>query len=287
MRDEALIKALAGCASAETLLAVILQHRPDLAAPMPVDALAESLGITGFGDLDGAGATSALVADAAKILTAASLTPQRRRFAIAHQLGHFLLQEHGGERRCTHRDLLENRRNTPARKEEMQANRFASGLLMPKPLFVASVAALGKPMVTHLPTLAAAYDVPLEAAASRYADLSLAMCALIFVKDGAVRLARSSRTFPPLAIHPGAPAPPAITAAGPSEKIAWSPAEVRDWLTLSRDTRPPKLTLQTLTKPNGFQLVLLSVNAGAERRADEEDEKDATERPKFGRPRTR
>jgi hypothetical protein len=58
---------------------------------------------------------------------------------------------------------------------------------------------------------------------------------------------------------------------------------VRDWLTLARDVRPPTLTLQVLNKTRGFQLVLLYVNAAAEKRADEEAEKEATERPKFGR----
>jgi Zn-dependent peptidase ImmA (M78 family) len=77
------------------------------------------------------------------ILCAANLPAQRRRFAIAHQLGHFLLRMHGGDRQCTHRDMAETRRDTPQRKEEMQANRFAAGLLMPKPWFNDLVTSLG------------------------------------------------------------------------------------------------------------------------------------------------
>jgi hypothetical protein len=42
--------------------------------------------------------------------------------------------------------------------------------------------------------------------------------------------------------------------------------------------------MQILTRENGVQLVMLFVNAAAERRADDEDEKEATQRPKFGRP---
>ncbi|HEX7855620.1 MAG TPA: ImmA/IrrE family metallo-endopeptidase [Sphingobium sp.] len=287
MQNDALLKELAECGSPETLLAAILKHYPDLKAPIDIEAIAQRVGITEFRDLETPGASSAMMTDIGKakgvILCAPGLSAQRRRFAIAHQLGHFLITSQRGDRQCTNRDLAESRRDTPHRKEEMQANRFAAGLLMPKPLFSAFVDGLGKLTVTHLHTIAAAYDVTLEAAASRYADLTQAMCALIFIKDGVVRYARPSRSFPPLSIEPGAPVPAAVKSAGPEDKIAWLPAEVRDWLSLSRDARPPKLTMQILSKANGFQLVMLFVNAAAERRADEEAEKLATERPKFGR----
>lgn len=296
MKNRALLKDLAACASAETLLAAILAHHPGLQAPIDVEAIARSTGITDFGDCDEPGTACALSADAARtrgtVLAAAGTSAQRRRFAVAHQLGHFLLKAHQGDRRCTNRDLAEQRRDTAHRKEEMQANRFAAGLLMPKPLLLAFVGGLGKdaaakPLVQHLPAIAAAFDVTLEAAASRYADLTQAMCALVFVKDGTVRIVRPSRAFPQLGVKPGDPCPRAVKPGKPDDhiigRIAWAPADTRDWLVLARDARPPALAMQVLNKANGFQLVLLFVNAAAERRADEEAEKDATERPKFGR----
>ncbi|HEX7821846.1 MAG TPA: ImmA/IrrE family metallo-endopeptidase [Sphingobium sp.] len=287
MQNDALLKDLADCISPETLLAAILKHHPDLQAPVQVEAIARSAGIVEFRTSDGEGATSALMADIDKgkgvILCSATLTARRRRFAIAHQLGHFLIKAQRGDRQCTNRDLGENRRDTARRKEEMQANRFAAGLLMPKPLFAPFVEALGKPAVAHLPTIAAAYDVTLEAAASRYVDLAQAMCALLLIKDGVVRYARPSRSFPPLSISVGDPVPPAIGTADSKDKIAWLPAEVREWIALTREMRPPKLMMQILSKGNGLQIVMLFVNAAAERRADEEAEKMATQSPKFGR----
>jgi Zn-dependent peptidase ImmA (M78 family) len=280
MQNDALIKDLADCRSPETLLAAILKHHPDWRAPVQVDALARSVGIQEFRDLTNDGFVSALMADIEKtqgiILCAAGLPEQRRRFAIAHALGHFLIKAQRGDRQCSSRDLGESRRDTEHRKEEMQANRFAAGLLMPKPWFVEFVDGLGKPTVTHLPTIAAAYDVSLEAAVSRYADLTQAMCAFVFVRGGIVRYARPSRSFPTLSIRPGNPAPPAVGSAEPRDRIAWIPADVRDWLTLSRDARPPMLTMQILGNAGGSQLVMLFVNAAAERRADEEAEKSAT-----------
>lgn len=291
MPTDTLLQDLAACASPETLLAALLRHHPDLAVPVDVEAIARRVGIGAVRDVVLDGAASALLVDHGTpggiIDSATGSTVQRRRFAIAHQLGHFLLPAQRHTRKCSARDLGENRRDTPQRKQEMQANRFAAGLLMPKPWFTVLVDGLGKPTVAHLPTIAAAYAVSLEAAASRYADLSQAMCAFLFVKDGLFRYARPSRSFPPLAIPSGAPVPAAVRAARPADRIVWAPADPREWLTLPRDARPPKLTVQVLSKDNGFQLVMLSINAAAERRADEEEEKSATESPKFGRPRSR
>jgi Zn-dependent peptidase ImmA (M78 family) len=200
MRNEILLKDLAGCASPETLVAAILHHHPDWHAPIQLEAFAHCVGISGFRDLAADGFVGAVMANLEKtegvILCAAGLSIQRRRFAIAHELGHFLLDAHRGDRQCTARDLGENRRDTAHRKEEMQANRFAAGLLMPKPLFAAFVEGLGKPTVAHIPGIAAVFEVSLEAAASRYLDLTQAMAALLFVKGGIVRYARASRSFP-------------------------------------------------------------------------------------------
>jgi hypothetical protein len=55
----------------------------------------------------------------------------RRRFTISHELGHFLIAAHRGDKRCSAKDMYENGRETHHQKEEAQANRFAAGLLMP------------------------------------------------------------------------------------------------------------------------------------------------------------
>lgn len=183
MPNDAFLNDLANCGSAETLLATIFKYHPDLRAPVDVVAIAHGAGITKVRDLETAGLSSALTTDIAKgeaaISCGTGLSAQLRRFAIAHQLGHFLLDGQFVDRQCSNRDLAENRRDTPARKAEMHANRFAAGLLMPKPLFVASVEELGKPTVTHLPDIAAAYDVTLEAAATA-TPISHRRCAHFF-----------------------------------------------------------------------------------------------------------
>lgn len=295
MIDAALLKDLAGCESAETLLAAILRHDPQVRMPVDVEGLAHRVGIVELGSLNAEGAACALTVAPGKntgsnrgaILCAPGLPAQRRRFAIAHQLGHFLLRTHPWACQCTNRDMAESRRDTPHRKQEMQANRFAAGLLMPKPWFADLVAGLGKPGVAHIPTIATAFAVSLETAAARYADLTQDMCALLFIKDGTLRYARASRSFPDLSLLSGAPVPPTVLAARPEDRIAWLPADPQDWIAIPRNARQPKLTMQILSKANGFQLVMLFISAAAEKRAEEEAEKDATEIPKFGRQRSR
>ena len=287
MQHDALLKDLTQCESPDTLVAAILKHRPDLQAPVDVAGLALSIGIAALRDIQTDRATSGLTTDSEKsqgvILTAPTFSPSRRRMAIAHLLGHYLMKTHVGDRQCANRDLSENRRDTPRHKEEMQANRFAAGLLMPKPLFVAFVDSLGKPSAAHLPGIAKAYGVPLEAAASRYVELTKGLHAVLLIKAGVVRYVMPGRSFPALAIRPGDAAPARAQTAKPDDPIAWTLVEPRDWLIVSREMRLPVMTMQVFSSPTSLKIVLLSINAAAERRADEEIEKAATESPKFGR----
>lgn len=287
MHNALLLADLAQCKSPDTLVAAILKHNPEWQAPVDVEAFARSVGISAFCDMDIDGFTSGHRAEGdggkSVILSAPRLPSQRRRLAIAHQLGHWLMPSHQGARQCTARDLSENRRDTPRRKEEMQANRFAAALLMPKPWFVAFLDSLGKPMVAHLPKIAATYGVPLEVAAERYVELACGLYAILLIKNDVIKFVMQGRSFPPLAIGRGDDAPPSPASASSVDSAKWLPIEGRDWLVQDRNVRMPKMTMQLFSKENGLQIVMLSVNAAAERRADEEAEKSATESPKFGR----
>jgi len=231
--------------------------------------------------------TSGLMADISKtkgvILRSPALSSQRARFALIHQLGHFLMRTDLADRQCTGRDLSENRRDTAHRKEEMQANRFATGLLMPKPAFLAYLEQLGKPTLAHLPKIADKFGVTLDIAAARYVELAQGRFAILIIKEGVIRFVLPSRSFPPLSLRPGDAAPPTVQLVAPGDPLIWTGAEVRDWLITSREVRPPKMMIQILRKESGLKTVMLLVNAATERRADEEAEKSATQSPKFGR----
>lgn len=275
MLNEALLMDLADCGSPERLLAVILDHHRNWKPPVDVETFALSVGILEFRNLEVDGFVGALMTDLEKtkgiILSAAGMAMPRRRFTIAHELGHFLIAAHRGDKRCTAKDMMENGRETLHKKEEAQANRFAAGLLMPKPWFAAQMDELGSPDVSHLRPLASTYEVSLEATANRYAELSADACAFVFLRDGRVRYARASRSFPMLALSAGdaVSIPPAMRASGGVG--SWTRADASDWIR-SDGNRAPDLRIQTVDQANGFQTVLLHIDADIEEEAEEIDD---------------
>jgi Zn-dependent peptidase ImmA (M78 family) len=130
---------------------------------------------TPFQDLNAETFEGALMTDPEKtrgiILSKAGTTPKRRRFTIGHELGHFLVPSHKGNRQCTSADLRETRRETIHQRQEAEANRFSAGLLMPRPWFIRDMRAMGEADVTHIQRLADVYNVSLEACANRYVEL--------------------------------------------------------------------------------------------------------------------
>lgn len=173
-------------------------------------------------------------------------------------------------------------RETLHQKEEAQANRFAAGLLMPKPWFVAQTDELGTPELAHLRVLASTYSVSMEAAANRYAELTHEICAFVFIRNGRIRYARPSKTFPPLAVRSGDAAPTDCQRGGLTAG-SWTRADVGAWLRLSEMSRRPDLRLQVVDQSGGFQTVLLNMDAAVHE--DDAEEADLIESytPRFGR----
>ena len=108
--------------------------------PVPVDELAAGLGLTVrrqyFEADDVSGVLIREPGEASIIGVNASNSPQRQRFTVAHECGHFLL--HKGKRIVLDRAVRVNFRDAASSlatdREEMEANAFAAGLLMPADL---------------------------------------------------------------------------------------------------------------------------------------------------------
>ncbi|MCW1431345.1 ImmA/IrrE family metallo-endopeptidase [Novosphingobium sp. JCM 18896] len=282
--NEELLMELADCGSPERLLSVILDHHPAWRPPVDIEAFGLTVGILEYRDLEVEGFVGALMTDIDKtkgvILSAAGLSVPRRRFTVGHELGHYLIGAHRGDKRCTSRDMLENRRETWHQKEEAQANRFAAGLLMPKPWFVAQMDELGSPDIRHLRAIASTYLVSIEAAANRYIELSCESCAFVFLRNGKVRYSRPSRSFPSLSIRPGDPAP-SDCLVGANFEMAWSETDATDWLRTERQGRLPSVRMQRLDQADGFQTVLLLVDEVEEDQIDEEVSLEERYKPRF------
>lgn len=101
--------------------------------------------------------------------------PRRRRFTIAHEIGHWVLHISTGQLYgCRPADIVEQAphgRTEPRdlKRIEAEANRFAAELLMPETLVVASANALG----SNVAALADRFDVSVPAIRVRLKQFGL------------------------------------------------------------------------------------------------------------------
>jgi hypothetical protein len=131
------------------------------------------------------------------IMLSGGQTKGRRRFSIAHELGHFLIPKHANEGisgYCLDADMRV--RSTDAQRIEWEANDFAAELLMPQHLFRRDVAQFD-PSIASIEKLAgdAFYNVSLLAAGWRFVQLTAQAVALVVATDGRVTWVARSRAF--------------------------------------------------------------------------------------------
>jgi Zn-dependent peptidase ImmA (M78 family) len=282
---------LADCGSPEKLIAVILKHHPEWVAPVPVEELALKVGIIEFRELEADGFEGALLTDPEKnngvIFTKTRAREERRRFTIGHELAHFLMPSHKGNRQCTAADLRENRRDNDHRRQETEANRFAAGLLMPKPWFIRDMNQLGDADVSHAQTLAQKYRTSLEATINRYVELTDDKCAYVFSKDDVIRYIRPTADFPRLAVKKGDRLPgrcASLTAPAEPLRVAtsWSELDGSVWIETRWGTRPPTVLEQSVRQKDRYQVSLLFI-APVDDDEENEDELEDNWTPKFRR----
>lgn len=279
--NEELLMELADCGSPEKLLAVIFQHHPHWTPPIKVEEFALSVGIREFRDLEVDGFVGALMTNLEKtmgvILCAKGMGHRRRRFTIGHELGHYIIPAHRGDKSCTSADLAETRRDSLHRQEEAQANRFSAGLLMPKPAFKAHLDGFGPPNVSHIELLANTFDVSREAVANRYVDLTVEMCAVVFVRAGRIRYARTSRDFPALAVRKGDAVPSDMPRNSPG------PVPPGEWLQPNWRGRAPALNAQRVDQAEGHATILLHIDSNTFEADEEEHDLIESYTPRFRR----
>jgi len=118
--------------------------------------------------------------------------PGRKRFAIAHEIGHWELHKNISQLfACTSDDMIASyRRSDP----EGEANIFASGLLMPSNLFQKQIESTVFSFST-VRELAAYFLTSLTATASRYVSLSQDYCAMVVSENRKIRWWHASNAF--------------------------------------------------------------------------------------------
>lgn len=117
--------------------------------------------------------------------------PGKRRFVLAHELGHYVMHK---DQLVAHNDndktLSDWYKNGP---QEIQANDFAKELLMPTQSF--TPLAQGKFSMKQIDDLASKFQTSKTATLLRYRDLGSYPIALIFIDNGIVKWTQYSHDF--------------------------------------------------------------------------------------------
>jgi Zn-dependent peptidase ImmA (M78 family) len=291
MDDELRMK-LADLGSPEALADCIIAHYPDIEIPIPLERIADAVGIVDIaghttGSFEGVLVTDAVKSTGSIAYNEASLI-ERRRFTIAHEIGHFLIPWHGANAQCAMADMGVLKSQDARKSKEAEANRFAAALLTPATLFTRDIRRFGPPETGHILALAAKYKVSKEMAARRYTDLCDHVCAVVFSHRGAVRYFPKSRTCPYLDIAKGNPLPPgSLSSRGrgqPGHLSEWTETEPEIWFGASHRISGKVLYEQFLEQQGGYRLTMLTIDdMPDEDEPDEDAELEDSYRVRFRR----
>lgn len=150
-----------------------------------LEDLAMALGIVVLdGDLKAADAWLVRKKDSGIIRVSKSIPePGRRRFAIAHELGHWQLHREISQLvSCTNADMVSSYK---ASSPELEANAFAAELIMPRHLFAPAMSE-SRPTAKFVNHLADLFGTTRTSVAYRIADLSTDYFAFVMSKDGVI-----------------------------------------------------------------------------------------------------
>jgi hypothetical protein len=242
---------------------------------VPVHAIARALDIRHIGEGPLPGVEGVLLMpdnrDWGAIFTKAHTTPQRRRYTIAHELGHFLNLWHEPPDdegfACTAKDLgtgwrVVSKQAGQHRLQESQANRFAIELLAPASRVEPFLKAI--PDLEQVIAVSGDLDISKEAAARRCVELFERPIAVVFGHERTVRYVDCDPAFPKIRCCKGDPLPSCETSPDHTGLTGHMQSEPRDWLAYS-----PKgeLLTQRLFQANGYSITLLML--------EEPDEEEA------------
>lgn len=281
---------LDGLGSPLAIAAGIHKFAGDLPSAVPVEALCGQLDILSVAEFDTEGFEAALIMDANKaagsILVAAKRSGKRRRYSIAHELGHFLIPTHmpdaahGFECSLDDLHLLDVREADRRRRIEAEANRFAAALLMPIPR-IRMACASKRPSIVEIVKLADEFDVSKEAMARSYVEAHREAVSVILLRHGRIiRIYRSEKHFPWIVPRAGDVVPVGSMASSlelqPGQFSQGEECDADTWINDRDVRRVGMLTEQLLAQRDGFAMLLLHAELPDE---DEDGDEDETFRP--------
>lgn len=121
--------------------------------------------------------------------------PRRKRFSIAHELGHFELHKtHRVLSLCINKDIGGESGQKQTHEFENEANEFASALLMPK-VFFAPRCGKDEPSIALVSSLANDFQTSLTATALRYLNFCDEQVVIVYSEDNRIRWFQGSSDF--------------------------------------------------------------------------------------------
>lgn len=118
----------------------------------------------------------------------------RKRFTIAHEIGHFVLPGHDEEGTICGQADIEGWKDRSNSKER-EADDFAAELLIPTVVVKAHLARR-TPSLSAIESVATECAASLSASAWKYCDLTSEQCAIVWSEQGVVSWSRRSPEFP-------------------------------------------------------------------------------------------
>lgn len=116
----------------------------------------------------------------------------QRRFAIAHEIGHWRLHEKMTHLlACTEEDMIPSAQSNAL---EAEASIFAGALLMPEFLFTSRVASR-RPTTSTIKDVADYFGTSITATAMRYVETSNDYCVFVLSEKNRIRWWRASQSF--------------------------------------------------------------------------------------------
>lgn len=263
---------LDGIGSPKALAERIHEICADLPPDFDIADLCAKLDIVSIEEIDTASFEAALVMDEHKasgsILLARGRWPERRRFSIGHELGHFLIPTHrpcpGEPLSCSLDDLrLTDIKTRDLHKRiEAEANRFAAALLMPPKRLRKAITSL-EPNLREIVALAKDFGVSKEAMARSYVGAHRASIAVVILHYGRIDRIYRPDTFPWIAPAIGEPVPEDSLAASsqlaPREFTDIEECDADIWFGDQVAARIEFATEQVLGQARGYAMVLLTI----------------------------
>lgn len=245
-------------------------HELDSELPLivPLAKLCSELDISSIEDVDTQSFEAALIMDVNKaagaILLARDRSLQRRRYSLAHELGHWLIPTHrpdaGHGFECQLDDLhfVDEKERNRRRRIEAEANRFASALLMPPQRVRTEMG--GTRDLQDIIALAEKFGVSKEAMARAYVYASREPVAILVLHRGLVTRVYRNEDFPWIDVRIGHQTPLESIASATRPAASMSELEECDptnWLSERDAARTELLLEQVLGQAHEYAMVLL------------------------------